>query len=362
MSGCDQPSAPARNTLARWAFLAAGAMLAGVSVALAALSGWSRGATPLESAIWSAAGVALALVGLFGLSLAMASHGQHRRAAAAAWLLGLAFTVVAALGSQHGGRELAGRSETATVGHHARHEADHDRAAAELAALPATRPVAVIEQQLAMLLQDKRLKDCNERLASWRLRKVCEEQVAPLRNELANAEAREKALEALAEAGAALGAVIVAKPANSDASAVQRYLAAVGVHVGVERLADALNLLTVFAVEFCGAVALALGRRPVTGVTDAIAGGVHHGPPGPESTLVQSSPALIAAESTAVERGAVSRRTQIIERLKSGALEGRQVDLAKALGVPKTTLRRIVESDSRLRMVVGSQGSRLELV
>ncbi len=46
---------------------------------------------------------------------------------------------------------------------------------------------------------------------------------------------------------------------------MQRYLAAIGIHVDTDRLADVLNLLTVLAVEFCGAAALALGRRPIVG-------------------------------------------------------------------------------------------------
>ena len=69
----------------------------------------------------------------------------------------------------------------------------------------------------------------------------------------------------MATASAALGTATVGKPANTDATAVQRYLGAIGIHVGTERLADILNLLTVFAVEFCGAAALALGRRPIVG-------------------------------------------------------------------------------------------------
>jgi len=307
------------NALARHAFLAAGILLAGASIALAALSGWSRGASPLESAIWAGAGVALALVSLFGLSLMLAHHGAQRRAAGIAWVLALGFTVVAALGSQHGGRELAGRTESAAVGNHARHQADYDRAAATLPALPTTRPVAVIEGEIAALLQDKRLNGCNERLASWRLRKVCDEKVAPARAELANARARETAQAALTAASAALSTSTVTKPANADAGAVRRYLAAIGVDVGTERLADVLNLLTVLAVEVCGAVALVLGRKSVTGVT----GGVNTGGGGesldvntpakapPGGVQAPALPALNTMVSTADARTAAT-----IERLK----------------------------------------------
>lgn len=365
------PSAAADNRIARLAFLVAGTLLAGTSVSLAALNGWSRGASLPESVIWAGAGIALALVSLFGLSLALTCHGQARRAAALAWLLGLSFTVVAALGSQHSGRELAGRSEVAAAGNRARHQTDYDSAVATLAKLPETRPIAVIENELSVLLQDERLKGCAVWLDSARLRKVCETKVQPARTELANAQAREAAQASMTAASAALGSSGVAKPANSDASAVQRYLAAIGIHVGADRLADILNLLTVFAVEFCGSVALALGRRPavhaecqqrphesVVDATAADSGGAVAPSPRDESTPDRLSPQFGLAD----DGPAASRRTQIVERLKSGALEGRQVDLARELGVPKTTLRRIVESDSRLRMVAGPQGSRLELV
>lgn len=365
----EPPSAAADNLAARIAFLVAGVLLALTSVSLAALSGWSRGASLPESLIWAGAGIALALVSLFGLSLALTCNATSRAAATAAWLLALSFTVVAALGSQHGGRELAGRTEAAAVGDHGRAQADYDRAAAALAQLPETRPAAVIQGELSVLLQDKRLKDCAVWLDSGRLRKVCSTQVLPARTELANAQARETAQAAMASASAALGSSGVAKPPNSDASAVRRYLAAIDINVGTDRLADVLSLLTVLAVEVCGAVALALGRRPAVyaehqqrpheSVADATE--VDSSPHGGGCGLGRSG-ADSRTGLQALDRGALDRRTQIVERLKSGALEGRQVDLARELGVPKTTLRRIVESDSRLRMVAGPQGSRLELV
>ena len=150
MPGNDaSASASTDNRAARLAFLTAGTLLALASVAIAALNGWSRGASLPESTIWAAAGIALALVSLFGLSLVLTHHGQARTTAGVAWVLGLTFTVVAALGSQHGGRELAGRTDVAATGDRARFEADHKRAVDELALLPATRPAAVIDQELA---------------------------------------------------------------------------------------------------------------------------------------------------------------------------------------------------------------------
>ena len=202
---------------------------------------------------------------LFGLSFALTCNGQARTTAGIAWLLGLTFTVVAALGSQHGGRELAGRLDGASTGERTRLESTYTRASDALALLPATRPAAVIGQQLAVLLQDERLKGCSGWLDNWRLRKVCADKVNPLRTEQSMALERQRLQTTMTVATAALGTLAVGKPANTDASAVQRYLGAIGIHVGAERLADILNLLTVFAVEFCGAAALALGRRPIAG-------------------------------------------------------------------------------------------------
>jgi hypothetical protein len=56
------------------------------------------------------------------------------------------------------------------------------------------------------------------------------------------------------------------------------------------------------------------------------------------------------------------RRARVVQALMSGALEGTQERIAGTLGIPKTTMRRIVEADSRLRLSVGPAGSRLELV
>lgn len=136
------------NKLARLAFSAAGFLLALASISIAALNGWARGASPPESAVWAGAGIALALISLFGFSLALTCNGAKRTAASAAWLLGLAFTITAALGSQHGGRELAARTDGAITGERARLESAYKRASDELATLPAARASAVIDNSL----------------------------------------------------------------------------------------------------------------------------------------------------------------------------------------------------------------------
>jgi hypothetical protein len=328
--------------------LTAGTLLALASVAIAALNGWSRGASLPESVIWAAAGIALALVSLFGLSFALTCNGQARTVACTAWLLGLTFTVVAALGSQHGGRELAGRLDGAATGDRARHEADYKRAVDDLALLPATRPAAVIEQELAVLLQDQRLKGCNGWLESWRLRKTCTDKVAPLRAEQAIAGDRARLQTAIATASAALGTATVGKPANTDASAVQRYLAAVGIHVVTERLADLLNLLTVFAVEFCGAAALALGRRPAGiagnskasvvnggdgGLNASVNAPVNEPPGGVQTPVLPALNAPVNASADAKTAATIERlKRRILGDLERGPRSCSQRSLATELG------------------------------
>ncbi len=262
----DSGSTPPDNKLARLAFLTAGTLLALASISIAALNGWSRGASPPESLVWAGAGIALALVSLFGFSLMLTHHGARRTAASAAWLLGLAFTITAALGSQHSGRELAARTDDAITGERARLEAAYKRASEELATLAAARASAIIDNELAVILKDDRLHGCQGWLENKKLRATCVTAVEPRRAELATAQQRERLQTTMTDATAALGKMSVGKPANSDASAVQRYLAAVGIHVGADRLADLLSLLTVVSVEVCGGVALALGRKQCTAV------------------------------------------------------------------------------------------------
>jgi hypothetical protein len=317
-------SAPADNRAARLAFLTAGTLLALASIAIAGLNGWSRGASLGESIIWAAAGIALALVSLFGLSFALTCNGQARTTAGIAWLLGLTFTVVAALGSQHGGRELAGRTDDASTGERTGLESAYKSATDGLALLPATRPPALIDQELALALGDLRLKNCAGSLESWRLRKVCADKVAPLRVEQSMAIERQRLQTAMGEASAGLSTAVVAKPANADASAVQRYLGAVGIQVGTERLADILNLLTVFAVEFCGAAALALGRRPVLIAGNSKAGIVNGGDGGLTAgvnTPVNDPPGgvqtpVVPALNAPVNASADAKTAATIERLK----------------------------------------------
>jgi hypothetical protein len=181
--------------------------------------------------------------------------------AALACLLGLAFTVVSGLGSQHGGRVLNEATSTALVGTRTKLEEAYRRAEATLAKIPQTRPASVIKADIdAEVTKDQRLNDCDGWVDNSRLRATCINKINPLRKELANSTARERLEKELASTSEALSSLTIAKPANTDAASMGRYLAALGFNIPQDRLADLINLLVVTSVELLGGVALALGN------------------------------------------------------------------------------------------------------
>lgn len=340
--------------LNRLVFLLAGILLSATSISVAALAGWNRGASTPESVIWAGAGIGLSLAALAAPSMLVMARGWRRAATASIYALSLAFVIVAALGSQHAGREVASSSERATAGEREKLEVAYRHARDALTALPATRPARVIEAELDAILRDPRLHGCEGWLASVKLRTVCIEKVEPARAELANARERERLQGTMTEAMEVLGAIRPGKPASADALALGRYLSLLGIEPGADRIADAINLLVVLATEIGGGLALMLARQnptpPESTPSDDIGDGGSRIEP-------QPIPKLPPPESAA------SRRQKVIDRLRSGALEGRQSDIAESVGVPITTLRRMVEADPALRLRALPGGvSRLEFV
>jgi hypothetical protein len=58
----------------------------------------------------------------------------------------------------------------------------------------------------------------------------------------------------------ALNNIAIAKPANSDATAIALYLEALGIHISSQRLIDLINFLTVAAIEIAGGATLAIAQ------------------------------------------------------------------------------------------------------
>jgi hypothetical protein len=273
---------------------------------------------------------------------------------------------------------LTTRTDGAVTGDRTRHEAANKRASDELAALPSTRPVALLQALLARELSDAALNDCHGWQDSKRARKRCVEIVEPARAELANAEAREKAQHDMADASATLATLKPSTPANSDATALARYFAAVGIVLPADRLADLISLLTVLAVEIAGAVAIALGRQSLAVAPSArqpwTAVNVQE-QPRDGGTLVLRSPLNTPPQlgvQTADRRAVNAETSQTIERLKArilGDLERgpracSQRALADELGASVGYVNRALKelaSGGRVNVRASRVGTRLEL-
>jgi hypothetical protein len=180
-------------------------------------------------------------------------------------------------------------------------EAQYKRADAALSKLPDTRPVSVIQSELDATLKDSRLNDCQGWLENSRLRATCVERVEPRRKELANAVERKRLTDELASTSRALSSFNVAKPANADAESLGRYLAALGIAVARERLADLVNLLTVASVELAGGIALALGAGSAE---RSMAKYTHSSPNGSTKKRANGSPNDCRFPSRTVSRNA----------------------------------------------------------
>lgn len=162
----------------------------------------------------------------------------------------------------------------------------------------------------------------------------------------------------MAEADARLTEQQPAAPANSDAATLARFLAAVGVAVSADTVADWLVIIAVLVLEIGPGLAL------------AAVGAGHHGQQvkaagndsGTREATAESNPNPAPASSQAIAGATESTESDVIAaRLNRGPLVGRQRDLAEIFGLPVTTFRRRVESDPRLKMTATPSGSKLEL-
>jgi hypothetical protein len=249
-------------TTSRIAFLLAGILLSTTSISLAGIAGYNRGATPIEAVIWCAAGVGLSLCSLAGVSATLTAHGFIRKSLAAlVYMFGVTFTGISGLGSLNCGRELSVATSTALTSERDRLTTQYDRANDALKQLPSARPVSVVQTEIDALLKENHITECSAWLTNVKLRAVCIEQVAPLQKELATAIERSRLKAELNSTSAALNNLTIAKPANTDATQLQRYLEAFGIHIEAQRLVDLINFLTVAAIEIAGGATLAIAQQ-----------------------------------------------------------------------------------------------------
>jgi hypothetical protein len=290
--------------------------------------------------------------------------------------------VTAALGSAAGGRANAAATETATTDARAKAQAAYDAAKADLDAsalakpaaeiqiqieaarselvkLPSTRTIAELEALMrracpsAAALNGQVKTRCpkydvelaraweRQRLAS----KITDLSKDAERAEQRLADRRDRAQRALDKASEALATIQPARIANSDAKALTRYLGALGLEIGPDRLADLLVLLAVVMIEVGGGLSLAVGMAL-------------SGPPA-RSTAAQVAPASLGPGqqkappdglANAVSDCAEQQRPAMSDQV-SGACTSRVSDLTAWLreqgGRAETSMRRLASALGR---------------
>jgi hypothetical protein len=207
--------------------------------------GWSKGSDLPTSLVWAAVAGAVAIVFALAWPAVLKSLEAKRWSAAALSLLALVlagtYSVTAALGSAAGGRMNAATTETATTDDRKKAQDAYDVAKAELATLKPTRTVGELEAMRA----------------GWK--RAYPREPWALEPELARAKRRAELEAKMEGATKELKTTGPAKVANSDAKALSRYMAAVGVDITPEHLTDLLVLLAVLMIEAGGGLSLAVG-------------------------------------------------------------------------------------------------------
>jgi hypothetical protein len=302
---------------------AAAALCAGASASTNLLYGLAKGTDLGTSLVWGAVSVATSIIFLLAWPALIRSLNDRQWSQAGvmaiALLLSGSYSITAALGSASGGRTNAAAQEQTVTDQRAKAQAAWESAKRELDALaavkpgaelqsliqsardelsrlPATRPVAEIEARLQAIAQsDPRRYGCVAINGSLRVscpkldaERARAEQRERLASDIAkwtaeigttgqrHAEAQARAQAAMDKAAAELANTAPAKTANSDAKALSRYLAALGIDIGPDRLGDLLTLLAVAMIEAGGGLALTIGMglsaSPVHEAPDRVAG------------------------------------------------------------------------------------------
>jgi hypothetical protein len=257
-------SAPGAAWPSKIAYSCAG-IFAVAAIGTNAIYGFGRGDNLPSSLIWS--GVAIAVSAAFTLAWPATMRALNNRdwpaaamCAVAAVLFGT-LSVAGALGAASAGRTTAANVETDTTAARKRAQASYDEAQAELSRLEPSRSVV----ELVPLVEAAK-PQCRVRVDSTGQTKVCAKP-SGLLTELGRAQRRAELQDQIerASAGLVTGSV---RPADSDAKALAKYLAAVGLEVTPERITDLLILLAVLVLEFgpgaCLALALTLSGAPAS--------------------------------------------------------------------------------------------------
>jgi hypothetical protein len=239
--------------------------------------------------------------------------------------------------------------------------------------LASSRPVAELEA----LLADAR-PVCRIVVTSGSRSTVCAPPVS-LAAELGRAKRRAELDTALAKAAAGLAAAQPAKTANSDAKALARYLVAVGIGIGPDRLNDLLVLLAVLIVELGAGVSISVGMalgpsghatsQPAAPVAASASPSNHSGQP--TDTLPARSLAPVAViRPTTLTTGRPVVRPATSDVLDWWAGQGGRATtsrrkLADHLGRRPTAIQDELlklAATGRIRMACGPRGTVLEIL
>jgi hypothetical protein len=381
--------------------------------------GFGKGDSLATSCVWAGVAGAVAIVLALSWPALIKSVDARRWSAAMfslmALLLSGAYSVTAALGSAAGARAMAAATETATTDARANAKAAYDTAKAELEALSTAKPTAEMQTQIeaargeltklaptrsiaelealmrrgcptSSVLTGQVKTHCTkndvELARAWERSRLTAK-VAELTKDAGKAEERlagqrAAARTAMEKASAVLASIQPARMANSDAKALTRYLGAVGLEVGPDRLNDLLVLLAVIMVEVGGGLSLAIGMAlsgPPGGTTAAPASaasvetGQSETPPAhPPQALANAVSALAEPQRLAVSKqvsGAAATRTSDLAawlRQHGGLADTSMRRLASALGRSPSgvheELRRLVAS-GLITAASGPRGTRL---
>lgn len=218
---------------------------------------------------------------------------------------------------------------------------------AELRSLGIQRPSEAIQAELNPLLTDKRLQNCQGWLANYRLREICIDKVSPLQAELAKAERREKLEADLSKEPDHQGGLHVSS-GDPGSIALVTYLAALGLRLPTEIVAQWLILVPVLALELGSAMGLVLVQA-----TGAIIDTT-------TTTTVAPMDRPRAHKTKAQEKAAQKIVNQL--RFLGGSTAVTERSLAKSLGSSRPSIRRAIaelELSGALTRVPSRTGTQL---
>jgi hypothetical protein len=363
---------------------------------IATASGYARNADLPSQISWAIVGAASVAISFYAPSaLRQALRASNKASAAAltaAYTLALLMCVATALGSASGNRQNASSSAQSASDAQNRAQASYDTAQVELARMPVTRSQAEITAEIARVNVRIDGANCSSWVKDSDARKVCSQRDV-LNIELARA-TRKTTLHAESANAAAILDIKPTTPANSDATAIAAYLAAIGINTSPDTVSKWLVLLAVALLDIApglllSAIAAPRAQQVQSQAADlliATPSGVQHAvtqpttpdgnapvqsplkpmPINPSNThktpvITSVQPANQSSPALTIER----LKRQIAESLIAGPKSVSQRQLASELnasvGSVNTAIRELA-SNGKLNVRADRFGTKLELV